>query len=234
MESNNATPEIVEPEKTIADYEKALGLGDKYTPEDVLKSFDVSYWVKKENEELDLIGPDVEAKLQLLRVLVSSQMKAQRYFEIISPFENSCVACRGTGEIYKFKRKTVKVNCHICAGKKQVRVKCPGCKGTGRYVKKWKGGGGINVTCKKCKGKKEVYADCVECRGKGKKKKIVPDHEIKSTTPCKHCQQLGFTDNVTPPKPKEKKKEKRHSHHTPSNPVIDQNLADKIKASMMK
>jgi len=233
METQNITTktEGVTPKKTITDYEKMLGLPTNYTPEVVLKSFEVSYWVKEQNGELDTIGSDVEAKNMVLQHLVSAQMKAQRYFEIVSPFENSCVACRGTGEIYKFKRKTVKVNCHICAGKKQVKVNCPSCRGTGRYVKKWKSGGGINVTCNKCDGKKEKYVECVECLGKGKKKKIVPDHEIKSTTPCKHCQQLGFATNHAIPQQKEKKIPV-YTRSEPFKPVMDQNLADKIKASI--
>ncbi len=216
------TPED-QPENELEQYEKSIGVGKNYTPESVLKDFDVCYWVKEQNGELDDIKQIIDAKNHLLRHLVSSQMKAQRYFEIKSPFENSCISCRGTGEIYKFHRKTVKVNCHICAGKKKIKVKCSPCKGTGRFIKKWKSGGGIDVTCKKCGGKKERYVKCVECNAKGKKPKIVPDHEIKSTTPCKHCQQLGFTKNIP------RKKKKVPTPSSPSNPVLTQNLAAKIK-----
>ena len=217
-----------QPDETIFEFEKLLGVGADYTPEHILKCFEANYWVKKENDELDEIDPFIEAKNQLIQLLVSSQMKAQRYFEITSPFENTCIACRGTGELYKFKRKTVKVNCHICAGKKKIKVKCRKCKGTGRFQKRWKGGGGINVTCQTCKGKGEVYIKCVECRGKGKIPKVVPDHEIKSTTPCKHCEQLGFTSNI----PKKVKPHKKKKEYRPSNPVLSANLAEKIKESI--
>ena len=212
-------------EERRLEFEKVLGVGSDYTPEHVMQCFETNYWVKKENKELDQIESDIEAKNQLLRILVSAQMKAQRYFEITSPFENSCVACRGTGEIYKFKRKTVKVNCHICAGKKKIKVKCRNrfCV-SGRHVRRWKGGGGIDVECHTCKGKGEVFIKCIECHGQGKKRKIVPDHELKSTTPCKHCGQLGFTEN----KPKKVKKER-----VPNNPVISASLADKIKESIV-
>ena len=237
MDEQNVTNEVQPESKTLADYEKILGVGEDYTPESVLKSFGVSYLVREENGELDEIGPELEAKNTILQSLVSAQMKAKRYFEITSPFENSCIVCRGTGEIYKFKRKTVKVNCHICAGRKKIKVKCPDCKGSGRYIKKWKSGGGINVSCKKCydpkldKSTGEVYAQCSECRGKGKKKKIVPDHEIKSPTPCKHCQQLGFTTNKSCKAPTQKKKTEKRKNWGPTNPVISADLADKIKMS---
>ena len=215
--------------KSLAEYEKILGVGHDYTPESVLQTFLVSYQVREENGELDQLGPELEAKNKIMQSLVSAQMKVQRYFEIVSPFVNSCIACRGTGEIYKFNQKTVKINCHICAGKKKVKVDCPACEGSGRYVKKWKGGGGINVKCRKCKGSGKVYAQCSECLGEGKKKKMVLSHVIKSTTPCKKCKQLGFTSNNPLPKKKKKRPAK-----TPelANPVISQSLADKIKASM--
>jgi len=205
-------------DKKLVEFEKMLGVGTNYTPEHVLKCFQISYSVKKENDELDQIDPFVDAKNRLLRHLVSSQMKAERYFEINPPFKNPCAICKGAGEIYKFKRKIVQVNCHICAGKKKVKVKCPSCKGSGRFQKRWKGGGGINVSCKTCKGNKTVAAKCSECLGKGKKPKDVPDHRIQSTTPCKRCQQLGFVED------KSKKKK-----YQPVNPVLTQNLANKIK-----
>lgn len=222
------TQQSVITDENIENFEKLLGVGADYTPEHILKCFEASYWVKKENNELDQIDPYVEAKNQLMQLMVSSQMKAQRYFEITSPFNNTCIACRGTGELYKFKRKTVKVNCHICANKKKIKVQCRSCKGTGRFKKRWRGGGGIDVTCRTCKGSGEVTVKCIECRGKGKKRKIVPDHEIKSTTPCKHCDQLGFTKNI-PMVTKKKKKEYR-----PANPVLSTSLADKIKDQIVE
>jgi len=223
MTKQSYTEQVIVQEhpESLAEFEKMLGVGTNYTPEHVLRCFQVSYSVKKENGELDQVGPVIEAKNNLLRHLVSSQMKTERYFEITSPFEDSCAGCKGTGEIYKFKRKSVKVNCHICAGKKKIKVKCPSCKGTGRFEKKWKAGGGINVSCKTCEGKKKVAVKCDECLGKGKNLKNVPDYRIKSTTPCKRCKQLGFIEDK-PVKPMKKRAK-------PANPVLTQNLADKIK-----
>lgn len=251
MTEQSYTEQVIvqEQPESLAEFEKMLGVGTNYTPEHVLRCFQVSYSVKKENSELDQIGPFIEAKNNLLRHLVSSQMKAERYFEINSPFKDSCAGCKGTGEIYKFKRKSVKVNCHICAGKKKVevecptckgiekkkvKVKCPTCKGSGRFQKRWRGGGGVNLSCKTCKGsgginifcktckgKKKIAVKCSECLGKGKKLKNVPDHRIKSTTPCKPCQQLGFIEDK-PVKPMKKR-------HQPANPVLTEHLADKIK-----
>lgn len=230
MADPNVTTPEVEPTKTLADYEKILGVGKDYTPESVLKTFEVSYWVKQENKELDTINIEIAAKNALMQHLVSMQMKAQRYFDITAPFENSCIACRGTGEIYKFKRKTVKVNCHICAGKRKVKVKCPTCEGSGKYLENWEEGGGLKIDCNRCNGKKEVFAKCEECNGKGKKKKMVHDHELKSTTPCKHCHQVGFTENK--PSIKKKKKERPgRQQKAPSNPVLSADLALKIKES---
>ena len=172
-----------------------------------------------------------------MRMLVSEQMKIKRYFEIVSPFKNSCAACNGSGETYKFKQKTVLVNCHICAGKRKVtvkvKVKCSACKGNGIYKKRWKGGVKF-VTCKYCHGtkikEKEIFIKCEECQGKGKKRKVVLDHTLESTTPCKYCKQLGFAED----KPKKKpQKSKTLIYRRPDNPVLTINLADKIKTSII-
>ena len=217
--------------KTIPECEHLLGLGRKYTPEAVLEAFKVSY---KEIEDDDH-GPFLEAKNTLLRHLVTQQMKAKRFFSVMSPFDDSCIACRGTGEIYKFRQKSVKVNCHICAGKKTVKTDCPSCNGSGRYIKRWKGGGGINVTCRKCEGSSKVVVQCSECRGAGKIKKMVLDHTIKSTTPCKICHELGFTSNKRPkPKKKRKKSGTYKSGGHMSNPVLPFDLANKIKSAIDK
>ena len=59
---------------------------------------------------------------------------------------------------------------------------------------------------------------CNNCLGVGKIEKPVLDSKIESTTPCNRCKQKGFIK----PKPAKKKPE-------PSNPVITENLAMKIK-----
>lgn len=205
-------PDVTE-ERTLSIDEALTIVGlesENLNPEIVMTGFEVA-WKDNPPDRKELIL----AKNHLLQMLVSQQMEKQRYFEITSPFLHSCISCRGTGEIYKFMRKPVKVNCHICAAKKKVTVKCRKCDGSGRYVERWPEGGGINVECMTCKGKGKVRVKCSHCFGKGKIKKIVPDHHIKSTTPCKHCNELGFIL----PRPIKKKK-----HETPpigDNPVIN-------------
>lgn len=218
-----------QPSHDVSHFEKLLGVGTNYTPEYVLNCFDITYQVKEENDELDNFEIYIEAKNLLLQSLVSGQMKDRRYFEIVAPFENTCSVCKGTGETYKFERKSVLVNCHICGGTKYVKteIECEKCHGSGRFVSKFKGGGGINVSCLKCGGaKKETVKNiCLECEGTGKIRKAVIDHNIKSTTPCKHCKQLGFTKNK--PKKQFHKKEIK-----PANPVLTASLAEKIKGNI--
>lgn len=215
------TEEIIKEDQTpIEDYEKLLGVGGDYIAKDVLESFEKKYLILKPNNELDDFQQYIEAKNVLVRSLVQNQMRNRRYFEISSPFKNICPVCKSTGEIYKFHRKTVKVNCHICAGNKKVTVKCRACDGTGRFRKRWKTGGGINVSCRVCDGKGEVTIKCINCRGKGKIRKVVTDHEIKSTTPCRKCKGLGFL----PPKPLK----------VLDNPVISINLGDVIKEQLIQ
>lgn len=249
--------QVVTETMPIDDCMKILGFGKltDFNTESVLSLFEMTHWVLSENEELDKLPTAIEAKNILIRHLVTEQLKVRRYFQIVSPFENSCIHCRGAGELFKFVKKTVEVNCHICGGKgdlkipcptckgkvKTKQVECPTCQGSGRYIRRWPEGGGINVSCRRCKGKttieeeivcercnneKTIVVKCAECRGKGKKKKFPLDHNIKSTTPCPVCGQLGFTQNVKPkkiPKPKTKRYE-------PSNPVIPQDLAGAIRA----
>ena len=214
------------PELSIEEACAVVGIDtDLEKPQMILAGFEIA-WNANPPDRKKLIL----AKNLIMRQMVSEQMKAQRYFEITSPFQHSCISCRGTGEIYKFNRKPVFVNCHICAGKKKVTVECRTCKGSGRYITEDSSTNctlRLNLKCTTCKGKGKVRVKCSECFGKGKKKKIVPDHTIKSTTPCKHCNELGFIL----PKPGKRKKE------TPpiGNPVISTEtaaaLTDMIKSS---
>lgn len=186
--------------------------------EDILKVF-------KDHLSLVDINKGKTAKNTLMQFVVSKQMERQRFFEIVSPFNNSCVLCKGAGEIYKFERKTVMVNCHICAGKKKVTVQCRSCNGTGRYEKRWNSGGGINVTCGTCKGNGSIRVQCSNCRGKGKLKKTVTSHKIKTTTPCKKCDELGFVTS----KSKKKKNVPQKRERVVDNPVISvENLSNII------
>ena len=212
--------------------EKLIGVGMEYDMKHVLRCFEIVHWAKVENREFQQLPNVIQAKNIIMRNLVSEQKKKFRFFEIESPFEKTCPKCKGSGEIFKFFRKTVKVNCHICGGSSEIIDRCPKCKGTGRFVKRWKPGGGVNVQCIKCKGKGKTKVKCKECEGKGKLKKPVLSNELKSTTPCKRCRQLGF---ITKPTPKTKKKKpKKQTNIIPFNPIAGKDgktLADIIKES---
>lgn len=234
------TEQITEPVVTIesmpvTDAEKMLGVGKNYDIGHVLKCFDVIHWAKEENEETDQVPSIILAKNSLLRNLVSFQKRKYRFFTIESPFENTCPKCRGAGEIYKFFQKTVDVNCHICGKSGNLKQDCPTCKGTGRFIKRWKAGGGVNLKCKKCHGGKKVEVKCEKCLGKGTIPKPVLTHNLKSTTPCKKCNQLGYLPKKLVAAPKKKKAfKKKKVEKTPFQPMMDQTLADKIKAGIPK
>jgi len=213
----------------ITSYEQAsdlLKITKECTPTEILTAFKNAYHKKIDDR---IVSDLIMARNILLQDSVSRQIKEHRYFEIVAPFENWCIVCKGAGEIYKFIKKTVEVNCHICGGKGEIKTeikgKCQKCKGTGRYIQRWKEGGGIDVTCKFCeKGiKTEIKTEkCDNCLGEGKIEKFVLSSEIKSTTPCKRCHQKGFIESK--PKPP-----KRNFTSVPLNPVITKSLASKIK-----
>lgn len=260
MSDNQVVEQQAQEDQKTMDIEtakKVLGLSQEFTGERALQFFEVSHWVALENGEIEIIPDLILAKNVILRNIVSEQMRTQRYFKIVSPFDHSCRSCHGTGEIYKFESKSVEVTCHICGGKGQRWIKCPSCKGTGRYKVRWKEGGGINVECRRCLDTKgtdhefEILVDCLECNregadGKkkataGKKLKVVKSHVIESTTPCKYCNQLGFTENLPHHKTRafrdrqKLKRAKRQQTPKPKRsfelgtPVIDCTLAEKIK-----
>jgi len=231
MTEQSSTIETIE-SMPIVDAEKMLGVGKNYDIGHVLKCFDVIHWAKEENKEPEQIPDIILAKNSLLRNLVSTQKKKYRFFTIESPFQHTCPKCKGAGEIFKFFKKTVDVNCHICGKKGTIKNDCPTCKGTGRFIKRWKTGGGVNLECKKCKGKKKVDTKCVKCLGKGVIPKPVLTHTLKSTTPCKKCNQLGYITHSAPPPKKKKKPFKKKAKKAPFKPLMDQSLADKIKAGI--
>ena len=179
-----------------------LGIGKNVTPQEVLSNF-AKMWDDLQKDP-SLCKPEalINAKNVLLRHIVSHQMKTQRFFDIVSPFENSCIACHGSGELYKFESKTVDVTCHICAGKKFLHhdEPCPDCE-NGRYVREFPGGKGIDVECPTCHGTGKKTTTCSRCRGVGTIPKRVKTHRIKSTTTCRVCNGKGFTENKKPAEP---------------------------------
>lgn len=171
----------IETALTILNMESSTG-----DPAFVLSSFKKMWDDNPQTENLIL------AKNTILRYIVSQQMKDKRYFSIISPFEKSCISCRGTGEIYKFNKKPADVRCPVCLGTKKVN----------------------NATCSRC-------------LGKGKIKKVFYDHNLKSTTPCKKCNGLGFVAPRSFSKQPFKSK-------TIGTPVISSNTADALSKLIKK
>ena len=211
--------------------EKIIGVGAKYDMKHALKCFEIVHWANIQNHEFELLPMTIQAKNVLMRNLITEQKKKFRFFEVESPFENTCPKCKGSGEIFKFFKKSVKVNCHICGGACKVDGPCPICKGSGRFIRRWKGGGGVDLECKRCEGEGRVKLNCKECLGKGKIKKAVLSDELKSTTPCKKCRQLGFLVK-DPPKSKKKKPYKHERTLFKPFPLKSKNgksLADVIK-----
>jgi len=204
-----------------------LGISETSDMETILLAFKEAYDLESDGNE-ELIPEIKHSKFLLIAKNLTDQITETKRFEIKSPFENTCPSCHGTGLLFKFVRKIVEVNCHICAGKGKVRIReaCSKCKGTGRFIKRWKTGGGINVSCRFCDGgSNPIWVKCSECLGKGKKKKLVLDSKIISSTPCKRCKQKGF---LPPPKPI---KQKPKDYKLPiSNPVIPYNIGMKIKS----
>lgn len=185
-------------ELTLTEAFAVVGIGpETIDPTAVLSTFKTT-WSLSHSDRKNIIS----AKNVVMQHLVSQQMKKKRYFEVLSPFDKTCPSCKGTGEIYKFTKKPVDVNCYICGGKGNLVEECHVCKGSGRHITRWVKGGGADLKCTKCDGKKTIHIKCLNCND-GKIRKIVVEYPIKSTTPCKYCNELGF---IVPklPKPKEK------------------------------
>jgi hypothetical protein len=219
----------------LVEAEKILGIGTNYDMKHALQCFEAARWVKEQNELFEEIETVKEARNLVCQTLVCKQKEKYRFFTIESPFEHTCPVCNGPGELYKFIKKTVQVNCHMCGKTGIIKHDCPTCKGTGRFIKKWKTGGGVNVECRRCEGKKKIEVKCEKCLGNGTLKKEVLTHTLKSTTPCKKCDQLGYIEPKPAPKfkPKAMKPKKQVDLPTPKkvqfSPLMSQSLADKIK-----
>lgn len=225
---NMSTPEELNPsEVLVLTCQETLGTGKEYDMNHVLTCFDTSMWALEENNEMT---PEAKkelifAKNILLRNIVINQIKTIGQFKIESPFENTCTKCRGSGEVYKFLRKSKKVKCMKCTDG-YIIMDCSSCGGTGRYTKTIDEGDGelhINVECRTCKGKNidgksektQVKFKCPTCRGKKQVKKFAIVEEIKSTTPCRFCGETGMRK----PKPE----------RVLDNPVIPKNLGAVIQ-----
>ena len=184
----------------ITSYEQAcemFGTTKESLSDEILMSY------KNLNDNLSKIAFSeteiLKAKEILLVDLFPRQVEELRHFEIVSPFQNTCPVCNGTGLRFKWVKKSIEIPCYVCSGKKVIKKK---------------------VKCETCKIIHTEITKCSKCLGKGKIKKLVLDSKIESTTPCKRCQQKGFIE----PKPSKKK-----YLPAPLNPVITTSLAMQIK-----
>ena len=132
-------------------------------------------------------------KLDVICQLIIDQVAENKRFSIPEkPFgEETCPKCNGLGHKILFERELSVRICLKCEGGKKT-VPCKKCQ-NGRFIRE-KGDLKINVECKFCHGTKSREVKCRTCRGSGELRKMVITPKIKSTTPCKHCRELGFID----------------------------------------
>jgi hypothetical protein len=134
-----------------------------------------------------------EDKLGVICQLVTDQVADTKRFTLPeNPFgEDTCHKCNGLGHKILFDRELSVRTCLKCDNGKKI-VPCKKCQ-NGRYIRE-KGDLKINVECKFCHGTKSREVKCRTCRGSSELRKMVITPKIKSTTPCKHCRELGFID----------------------------------------
>jgi hypothetical protein len=124
--------------------------------------------------------------------IIDQVAELKRFSVPEKPFgEDTCTHCNGIGCKLLFNRELSVRTCLKCdKGKKT--IPCTRCQ-NGRYISE-KNSLKINVQCKFCHGTKQRVVKCKTCRGTGELRKMVITPNIKSTTPCKHCHELGFID----------------------------------------
>lgn len=209
----------------LQDAEKVLGVGSEYDYIHALNCYKTLYEVKQENEEFSDLPAVEEAKNVILRDTVGIQIRKTGKFDFSDiPFDNVCINCHGTGELYKLGRKSLEEDCKKCDPDKDGKpsgkrtVKCRNCK-DGRFIKgSHEKGLLINVECKTCHGTGELQVKCRTCRGRKVFKKMVLSGEVESTTKCKYCHGKGFQT------------ETEIKRSSPDNPIISRNLGDAIRS----
>jgi len=133
-------------------------------------------------------------KNDIICQLITDQVANDKRFSVPEkPFgEDTCSKCNGLGIKILFNRElSVRICLKCVEGHKS--IPCKKCQ-NGRYIRE-KHGLKINVECKFCHGTKIRVIKCKTCRGTGELRKMVITPSIKSTTPCKHCRELGFNDD---------------------------------------
>lgn len=219
---------------SIAEAANLLNLEDNYNVLQLLTSFEESIHKAIADKKTRMLKPLTDAKNILLRHEVELQVAKEGKFTFtdIIPFDTACISCRGTGEIYKFFREPVTESCTKCENG-YVLIKCRACQGTTKYGKKNANLHVNIVECTRCEkdaegkptGKEKVK--CRDCRGTGKYRKLAIAPKIKSTTHCRDCKGRGFTL----PEPEHKPKSKTPRTEELSNPVISEDIGNKLKSA---
>ena len=241
------TAELTEEQRIIAQRKEAINLlklPNEYNINILLTTFEKEIRDSIKRHRTNMLKPLTDAKNVLLRLETENMIEEEGRFDFTGanaiPFETACTHCRGIGEIYKFFRSAVEVDCKFCtteehesAGTGHLYIPCRVCKGKKEYVPYKKK---TAVPCYKCKdgdgnptGRERVK--CLPCRGTAKFKKLVIDAKIKSTTHCHHCKGCGF--HLPDPPPKKAKKATAHVK-TPDNPVLSTDLAEQIKQASVQ
>jgi DnaJ-class molecular chaperone len=134
-----------------------------------------------------------EDKNSVICQLITDMVAENKRFDIPKKVfgDATCPKCNGLGIKILFERELSVRTCLKCDGGKKT-VPCKKCQ-NGRYIRN-KGDLKINVECKFCHGTKQREVKCRTCRGTGELRKMVITPKIKSTTPCKHCREMGFID----------------------------------------
>lgn len=141
----------------------------------------------------DEIFSTISDKNDICNQIIIDQVAENKRFELPEkPFgAETCPKCNGIGQKILFERVLSVRVCLKCESGKKT-IDCTKCQ-NGRYISD-KGTLKINVECKFCHGTKQREIKCRTCRSTGELRKMVITPEIKSTTPCKHCRELGFVD----------------------------------------
>lgn len=219
--------------KTLEEAEQLLCITPPYNISELLTRFEKSIHKSIDDKKTRRLKPLTDAKNILLRYFIERMIEKTGRFDMTDmiPFQESCISCKGTGELYKFFRKGETVPCKFCntpeheaAGKGYQLIPCRSCKGSGIY----KPAGRDGILCTRCQkdelgnptGKERVK--CRSCQATSVYRRPVLDAKIKSTTHCRECKGRGFTL----PEPDFSKKKK-----APRNPVITEDLASKIKSA---
>ena len=223
---------------SVEEAERLIKPGNEYDITRLLTAFELEFNVRLKNKDTKSLRMLTDAKNVLLRNKIEQMVEKDGRFNLsgLIPFETACLSCKGTGEIYKFFKQTIPVDCKFCdqdengksTGRKTVR--CKSCKGTGKFKKP----NGQEVDCRTCdkdengKPTGTVTFKCRKCRGTGTFQRLAIDSKIKSTTHCKACKGRGFiSEEKTAPKKKPKTLPLKQ-------PVLSADLGEQIKAALVK